>query len=607
ISAQSPNTNLDAQPEGITIAAGASVTLTCAPQPTGCLGGASGGAGLIAGPSPLQNAGTIKVDADSGTGASINGLIANTGTIAFENAAKLGGQVVNEGTLSVAAGATVINSGSSCGDTTVFVKNYAGGTIAAAGSGAFQITNYEQGDGTATGTEPIRLPCGSLKYTGDGSSLVRAYGGFNLSGEMREGQSLEISPESANTNAVLQGPFTNNGSIALTCFSACEPGAGAGFNVNDEDFVNAGTFTIAAASGTGAGLGANTEGTITNTGTLQFDQSGGLGGPVTNKGVLNVADEKTATSSGSSCGDTGSSVTNDAGGSINGAGSGMLSVLNYVQGDGITTGTAPVVIPCGSLKYTGSGAGTVQVNGTGTPMTGSLAAGQVLRLMGGVTHAAPFANAGKIVFDQTSSSPEVNVSGGALVNTGTLETTGPSGNNGLVNGSIEQTGSAAAVSVPAGTRLNANNSTLLKAGRLSGGGTLGGSLENTGGTVAPGASPGTLTVTGSYVQGAGGNLEAEIEGTGAAQFDQLVVGGDATLGGTLTLVAAGGYPGSSAVGDSVDFLDYGGSRSGEFATVVAPALPCPRQMGVAYDDTGKQVMADVSGSGQTCGGGGGGG
>ena len=73
---------------------------------------------------------------------------------------------------------------------------------------------------------------------------------------------------------------------------------------------------------------------------------------------------------------------------------------------------------------------------------------------------------------------------------------------------------------------------------LRGGGQVSGNVTNTSGTVRPGASPGTLTVTGSYTQGAAGVLEIDIDGSG---HDQLAVGGAATLDGTLAAVPATGF------------------------------------------------------------------
>ncbi|HEX6204733.1 MAG TPA: hypothetical protein VFZ29_02890 [Solirubrobacterales bacterium] len=549
ISDQSPNTNLDAQPAGITIAAGASVTLTC--QPGGCPGG---GPDIYSGPSPFANAGTITVDANTGGGAGVGGQITNTGTLSFAKTASLGGKVTNKGSILVSDGATVTNSGSSCGDTGALVKNDTGGVIDGNATGLLSVRNFEQGAGT---TKDVTLPCGgTLDYTGSGPSEIRATGGFNLTGEMQAGQALTISAESNNTNAVLQSNFTNKGSITLTCPSPAEcnggSSGGAGFNVNGKQFVNAGSFIIASNSGTGAGLDSGSGGTVTNTGTMDFQQSGFLRGVTVNKGKINIADGKTATSPSESCGNTGPKVVNDTGGSINATGTGFLSVINYEQGNGTTSGTLPVQIPCGSLKYTGTGASTVLANAS---MTGNLAAGQTLRIAGQVNSGA-FASAGTIVLDPT----------------GTL-----------------------------------NSSLVVNTGTLKGTGTVAGSVENTSGTVSPGASPGKLTLTGNYTQGAGGRLEIEIAGTATEEFDALAVGGGPNLNGTVALIPVDGYQDAAAVGDSVAFLTYGGSLTGGFATTsVNPSLPCPKQLSVS-SDTGAKALKAVVGDGASCGGDGGGG
>lgn len=559
ISAESPNTNLSATGTGVDIAAGASIVLTCPPQPTGCLGGGGGGSGLNALSTTIDNAGTIKVDAASGTGATITGSIENTGTVDIDQSSThVWGLLRNQGVVTIADGKTLTSTTSSCGDNTGTVfKSDTGGTLVAEGSGRLSVINYDQGNGSATGASPVHTPCGSVKYTGNGASKVRATGGFALSGTMQSGQSLTVSAESANTNPTLTGPFVNNGSITLTCASGGCGGSGVGFNAAGNVFTNAGTFTVDAGSGTGAGLSSGGGGTIVNTGTLRFDQSAYISGIAVNKGVIEIADGKTANSSGSSCGDTGASVKNDVGGQVVGIGTGALRVLNYEQGAGTTSGTAPVQLPCGSLKYTGTGASTVQLNGA-VSMTGNIAAGQTLRLINGSTPAPPFTNAGTIVFDP---------SGSATLNTGTLTNTG----------------------------------------RLTGVGTVGGSVDNQTGTVAPGASPGTLSVNGNYSQGAGGTLEIEVEGTGAGQFDKLAVGGSATLGGTLALKPSAGFVAAAVPGNSVQLLTYGGGRTNQFAaTSSTPPLTCPNVFTASYDDTAKNVAAVVA-TGAACGGGGGGG
>lgn len=574
------------------------ITLTCSIP---C--GAGGGPDIAAQGNTFTNVGTLTVAADAGTGSVIDsgsgGTIVNNGTINFNQSGALAGVINNQGAVNVADTKTAFNHGSSCGDTGAKFTNGTGGSVNGTGSGALSTFNYEQGAGTTTGTAPVLIPCGTVKYLGNGASKVQANGGFTLTGEMQTGQSLVLS--NAGVNANLGGNFTNAGTITVTCpGGGCSggPGGGAFLNVNDKDFVNAGTVTVAAASGTGGGLGANFEGTILNTGTIQFDQSAGLGGPVTNKGLIGIADGKTATSNTSSCGDTGGSVKNDTGGQINATGTGTLSAVNYEQGAGTTSGTAPVSVNCGYLKYTGAGASTVRVNSSAS-MTGSLASGQTLSIAGTV-HSGSFTNAGAILFDQSLSNPNLNLSG-TLTNTGTIATSGASANTSNAGGTIDQTGASAQVAIATGTKLSLANPLLLKAGKLTGGGTLTGSVNNSGGTVAPGESPGTLTLSGNYTQGAGGSLAIEVGGTGAGQFDKLAVGGNAALGGALSLQPSAAYVASAMAGDNVGFLTYGGTRTDKFASTSVSLPPkCQDAFGTAYDDGAKKVSFAVSASGAVC-------
>ena len=89
--------------------------------------------------------------------------------------------------------------------------------------------------------------------------------------------------------------------------------------------------------------------------------------------------------------------------------------------------------------------------------------------------------------------------------------------------------------VAAGAGLGMN--VTLSGGVLRGAGTVR-RIVNSGGTVEPGSSPGTLTIDGDFTQTAGGTLKLEIAGSATGQFDRLIVGEVASLGGTLAIVSA---------------------------------------------------------------------
>ena len=102
-------------------------------------------------------------------------------------------------------------------------------------------------------------------------------------------------------------------------------------------------------------------------------------------------------------------------------------------------------------------------------------------------------------------------------------------------------------------------------GTLQGNGTIAGNVQN-GGVIQPGTStgPGILTVTGNYSQFAGGALNLNIGGlTAGSLFDQLAVGGSATLGGTVNVSLASGY--TPNIADSYQVVTFA-SRSGDFQT-----------------------------------------
>lgn len=132
---------------------------------------------------------------------------------------------------------------------------------------------------------------------------------------------------------------------------------------------------------------------------------------------------------------------------------------------------------------------------------------------------------------------------------------------------------------------------ILAEGTLGGVGTVPGDLQVIGGTVTPGNSPGTLNVTGAYAQAAGGTLEIEIAGTTAgSEYDQLLVGGVATLDGTLLVSLTDGF--SPKAGDQFDVLVAAG-LVGDFSAESLPALDGFLSWVVEYDTINQRVNLSV--------------
>ena len=108
----------------------------------------------------------------------------------------------------------------------------------------------------------------------------------------------------------------------------------------------------------------------------------------------------------------------------------------------------------------------------------------------------------------------------------------------------------------------------LNGGVLSGSGVIDGDLINNSGYISPGHSAGVIGVTGSFTQGSGGTMVIEDGGAASDAFDQLVVGGTASLDGTLDLQLINGYSPSAA--DTFSPLGYT-TLSGKFASVSSNA------------------------------------
>ena len=110
-------------------------------------------------------------------------------------------------------------------------------------------------------------------------------------------------------------------------------------------------------------------------------------------------------------------------------------------------------------------------------------------------------------------------------------------------------------------------------GTLHGSGTIDGSVAVTnGGTVSAGNSPGTLTVAGNYTLGMGSTSLFEL-GTpgvvGGMTNDLINVGGNLTLGGTLSLVNSADATMAPVSGD-YRLFNYGGTLAGQFAAITSP-------------------------------------
>lgn len=223
-------------------------------------------------------------------------------------------------------------------------------------------------------------------------------------------------------------------------------------------------------------------------------------------------------------------------------GNGQLDISSHNQGS-VTIGS----LEGNGLVFLGSNNLTVGSNNRSTVFSGVISDGGEGVFEGG----------GEIpVVGLLAEGPEIPfiAPGGSLtkIGTGTLTLTGANtytGNTIINGGTLIVDGSI----VSPFTFVNPG-------GTLGGHGFIGGSVINNG-TVSPGNSPGTLTIHGNYSQTSVGNLLIQIGSPNV--FDRLVVGGSASLNGTLVVEQLDSA--KLKKGQKFDFLTAGGGVSGTFS------------------------------------------
>ncbi len=167
---------------------------------------------------------------------------------------------------------------------------------------------------------------------------------------------------------------------------------------------------------------------------------------------------------------------------------------------------------------------------------------------------------------------------GLIVDGGGAATLANSGNN--LNGVDVRAGSltisgagnnllAGTIRVAAGASLGLAGQSFAAASQLSGRGTVTGNVT-TPGAISPGDGVGTLTFANNLSLTSSSALTIQLGGLSAGtQYDVLVVGGQASLGGLLSVMLTGGFQPPS--GAEFAILTAG-SRLGVFATQTLPSL-----------------------------------
>ena len=158
-----------------------------------------------------------------------------------------------------------------------------------------------------------------------------------------------------------------------------------------------------------------------------------------------------------------------------------------------------------------------------------------------------------------------SITGDTLVTPGDLFKTGSGILNLLATAQVNGTAQIQQGTLLVNGQLFANQGLIVGPGTTLGGSGLIVADVTNNGTLSPGNSPGTLSIDGNLTLGDGGTVLLEVESTSV--FDQIVVGGTATLGGTLDVVPYDGF--KFSYGQQFPFL-LADAVEGSFASIEMP-------------------------------------
>ncbi|MBC7138437.1 MAG: hypothetical protein H5U17_06730 [Defluviimonas sp.] len=468
----------------------------------------------------------------------------DSGTLALGDAFSAGtfGEFVADGTLTVAAGATLDAQGF---DLVLGSNKDIQGTLVL-------------GDGGSLTTDGLDIAEGATFTVGENVAVILTGNTFDNAGTTSLAAGASLTDNGA-VNNLATGTINVNGAGVTIASDADAAGAEAVTNAGALN-VTAGDVTVDSGSGS-----------FENSGTIDLAVGTGLmvaaGDTLSNTGTVTTAAASTLTA------DT---VDNLAAGSVTNGGTFAVTTFNNAGtaiNDGSLTGDLNNSGGTFTNSATGSVAGTTTISGGTVANSGTLAAvdtqaaGTFDNLAGGsadgVTNAGTGTNAGTVAsLDNSGTFGNSGTISGAVSNTGgTLTTSGSIGGTTTISGgTVANSGTLAAVDTQAaGTFDNLAGGSadgVTNAGTGTNAGTVA-SLTNTDGTFtnsATGAVSGTTTISGGAVTNAGAMASVD----NSATFDNLAGG----TTGAVTNAGAATNAGTMASVDNSGTLTTSGTVSG---------------------------------------------
>ncbi|MBX3416098.1 MAG: PEP-CTERM sorting domain-containing protein [Pirellulaceae bacterium] len=518
----------------------------------------------------LSGGGNIVLDhanaSISGLGAGLltnfDNTISGTGNVGNNST-----RIVNQGLIRAGTGETLVIDPANAGTNNFGLDNQ--GTVRATSGGVITLTGSAGGEFHGSGVYEA-LAGSSINLT---AGAIARNTNFNTVGDgqinIMASQTIDWDSVSNQGNTVLQNfswlqlhnSLDNQGTVTVTSTGSSTQLRAIG-NVN---LTGGGNIVLShsSASIAGGGLLHNADNTISGIGNIGLNAIS-----VDNLGVIQagtghnlVIDPANGGAGVATFNNIGAGIVRAANGGVvtltgNGggefAGTGTFEALN---GSNLIFDTSAIVqnvssntLNSGTWRVISGGSATnVRIQNNATDLINTIGANAAVELSGANSNFT--VRAANVAIDTTLN----NVAGSLILRDGrTMNLGGGLTNSGdilldgsmtslTVNGDYTQSGGSLMLLDGAMALLTGTNNTLT-AGMIGGNGTIVGDLLNVSGNVSPGASPGELSITGDYEQGALATFTVEIGGlVQGGSYDHLLVGGDAILDGTLAVSLFGAF------------------------------------------------------------------